>query len=529
MFTFTYASRPGTFLLLVMTLGCTPDIQPPPPADTKFVAPRQPEPSTKAKEPSIVRIESGDGSWLGATPLPMDAWYALYLGGREIGYSHVQVTTSSASGTNLLRLSKEDVFELTSEGTTTRREVKLESLERSDGQFRHYTETSRTGNSQNTINAALNGDQLKITSQSGSNVEGPSNLPWRPGAWGPLGTIAILRKQSGKTEPFQAEMFVPQLGTFAIVQFTPHPPQSTTLLGGTVAELTPIDVLMKTDNSTAYTKNWVHPSGEIAKSVSDGNFLMFQIDQAKAAMIDAELRVAELLDRKLQIEAPNASAESSKVTYEIDREELADDSLYSLISRKVNQQVKSQSSLSVLVTVWNPNGNLPDTIEQDPPSEACSTPIDPDSPLIQQLSKIPGADADSRTAMQQLTLGLHRNLVKEPLSRKFERAKAVAARRAGDCKGHATLLVAVLRARGIPARVASGLLLSESTANFHMWCEGWDGQKWISLDPWLGSTAIGVNHIKFIESLPDIDNPYQLILPVLRAMQGMSIRIKPVD
>lgn len=58
----------------------------------------------------------------------------------------------------------------------------------------------------------------------------------------------------------------------------------------------------------------------------------------------------------------------------------------------------------------------------------------------------------------------------------------------GDCTEHAVLLAALLRADGIPARVATGLVYAESFAGsrdvlaWHMWTRAWIDGAWVDLD-----------------------------------------------
>jgi transglutaminase-like putative cysteine protease len=54
----------------------------------------------------------------------------------------------------------------------------------------------------------------------------------------------------------------------------------------------------------------------------------------------------------------------------------------------------------------------------------------------------------------------------------------------GDCTEYADLLIALLRARRIPARYAEGYLTRWSDTAKHDWVEAWlDGLGWVPLDP----------------------------------------------
>ncbi len=55
--------------------------------------------------------------------------------------------------------------------------------------------------------------------------------------------------------------------------------------------------------------------------------------------------------------------------------------------------------------------------------------------------------------------------------------------RAGDCTEHAVLAAALLRRRGIPARLAYGFVLTPQGFVGHAWPEAWVGGRWVWLEP----------------------------------------------
>lgn len=75
---------------------------------------------------------------------------------------------------------------------------------------------------------------------------------------------------------------------------------------------------------------------------------------------------------------------------------------------------------------------------------------------------------------------------KKDLSRSYDVASVVAARRQGDCSEHAVLLAALARAFGVPARVVHGLVLvswdGAAQAFGHAWVEVHDGRTWRPAD-----------------------------------------------
>ncbi len=65
----------------------------------------------------------------------------------------------------------------------------------------------------------------------------------------------------------------------------------------------------------------------------------------------------------------------------------------------------------------------------------------------------------------------------------FAGVREVLDSRSGDCTEHALLLAALLRKRGVPARIGYGFLLTETGFVGHAWTEARAGAGWFALDP----------------------------------------------
>jgi len=68
----------------------------------------------------------------------------------------------------------------------------------------------------------------------------------------------------------------------------------------------------------------------------------------------------------------------------------------------------------------------------------------------------------------------------------------------GDCNEHATLATALLRALGIPARIAVGLVYTRGRFYYHAWSEAYVGE-WISLDSTMNQMPVDATHIKLLD------------------------------
>jgi hypothetical protein len=69
----------------------------------------------------------------------------------------------------------------------------------------------------------------------------------------------------------------------------------------------------------------------------------------------------------------------------------------------------------------------------------------------------------------------------------------------GDCNEHATLVTALLRSLGVPARLAVGIAFLPDHDRFfyHAWVEVWSG-RWVAIDPTFGQLPADVGHVRFV-------------------------------
>lgn len=120
---------------------------------------------------------------------------------------------------------------------------------------------------------------------------------------------------------------------------------------------------------------------------------------------------------------------------------------------------------------------------------------------------------------------------KQDYSQAFASASEVLQSRQGDCTEHAVLLAAVCRARGIPARVAAGLVYVPASQGFayHMWNEVWMDDRWVPLDATRPTGGVGVDHIKLVVTNLNETDHMAAMLPVVKVIGQLEIEVESVD
>lgn len=73
----------------------------------------------------------------------------------------------------------------------------------------------------------------------------------------------------------------------------------------------------------------------------------------------------------------------------------------------------------------------------------------------------------------------------------------------GVCRDYAILTATLMRAAGIPAKLASGLVSWNGEFFYHAWVEIWDGQTWVGIDSTTEDKQLSAAHVKLAEGNVD--------------------------
>ncbi len=114
----------------------------------------------------------------------------------------------------------------------------------------------------------------------------------------------------------------------------------------------------------------------------------------------------------------------------------------------------------------------------------------------------PAAAAPAAERAESLRAFVAEKLKDKNLDSMLATAGEVAASLSGDCTEHSVLLIALLRASGIPARAATGLVYASRSRGerdffaYHMWTQAWVDGRWLDLDATL-AVPFDAAHITF--------------------------------
>jgi transglutaminase-like putative cysteine protease len=148
-------------------------------------------------------------------------------------------------------------------------------------------------------------------------------------------------------------------------------------------------------------------------------------------------------------------------------------------------------------------------------------------------------DADAAKKAEAVRAFVHRHITSKNLGSGFATASEVARTRSGDCTEHALLTAAMLRAAGIPSRVASGLVFADQFAGerrvfaYHMWTQALLGvgkeARWVDLDATLPGQAFDATHLALVVSTLK-DGQFEASMAPISTMLGrLGVEVVKVE
>ena len=130
-----------------------------------------------------------------------------------------------------------------------------------------------------------------------------------------------------------------------------------------------------------------------------------------------------------------------------------------------------------------------------------------DSEIIEKAIEITGKIKSPVAVSKRMMEWVYSYISKQPVV-SIPSALEVLHSKTGDCNEHATLLTALLRSAGIPARISVGLVYIREKFFYHAWVEAYTGQ-WITLDPTLNQVPADVTHISLLRG--NIDKQVEIM------------------
>jgi hypothetical protein len=480
------------------------------------------------------------GSQASANMGDREVWEINEIAGKRVGYAKTTIHPETVNGRSGVRIEGLSQMKFQRAGQGVEMEVQFDSTETADGHLVDFNcKIAQGAMLIQQTSGRVEGDQLQLNlTTMGKTLK--SSIPWSTSYGGLIaGEQSLWRSpmKPGETRKFQALM--PGFNLVATTTLAAQQYEPVEILGKS-QELLRIDMTTTFgDGQSQRGTLWTDRQGEILRKREEAMDMMtIRVPKAVALAepggntpYDLMLGMSVNLDRPL-----NSAHASRRIRYvlQLDGANPAD-----VFPSGCSQAIKSLGTNEAEVTVYAVRPDQPGNASApaDPPSDEdrqANNMIQSDNPAVVALAqKVAPEEKDPWKVAVALEKYVRGYIVAADYSQAFATAAQVAESRRGDCTEHAVLLAALARARGIPARVAVGLVYTEQTGQpsfgFHMWDEVYVADRWIPLDATLARGGIGAAHLKLAHTSLASASAFTSFLPVAQVAGKLRIKVAEVE
>jgi transglutaminase-like putative cysteine protease len=428
-----------------------------------------------------------------------ESWDILSMSGAKVGYAHAitrtvaepepEIVSSIFCEMRIKRFGVTLSFRTTEEYHETLKGALLRATSAQSGALASESE------------AKIQGAKVIVTTHTGGTTH-VTETAWDAEAIGPEAQSRRLRESGfpiGKAITFKMYMLELQKVVTSTITIEGR---ETVTISGQPRELYKASSVMDALPGMV-TRLWLDETGDTLKSVTD---LMGGVETLRAtreealAVVTSPSQAEDLAKRfaivsNVKFEHPAAVKE---VLYRIEGP------IERLKFEDRRQKIESRGPGWVLLRVKALNDAAEPSAEKPGPEcLAASAYLQSDDPEIQRIARdnvTPSANPEAKA--KQLAAWVFKNITRKDYKVGFASAKETVLSREGDCKEHAMLLAALLRAARIPSRVDIGVTYWKGQFFGHMWTEAFLND-WTALDATLTGDVVDATHIRLVASAMD--------------------------
>lgn len=460
------------------------------------------------------------------TPAPgKEHWAKILLGGKHAGYRRLVIRPGGQPDTVAYEMTQ--MLRVTRGKDTIEQTLAQSSLETTQGGWVRGESKLSDGRSENVDKIEVKGKLLDIEQTAGSKTS-RQTIPWKGEYIGFFGAEASLRNtplRPGEHREFT--MLFPMFNALGTITITAKDWTEVTLDGAKhkALEVEQVETIQTTSTRSTL---WLDEAGEML--ASETPTLNMRIERSTQTIAEAipkgqgfDLLAATLVKLKSPL-ADSQTQERQRYRVTLKTENPA--KVFATLPYQSLTPIDEHSAeltVAKATTVTSASGVAPDRVD------LISSPlIDYDSPIIMELAAgVAPGEMDKAALALALEKFTHDYIETKDYAAAFDSASHVAKAKSGDCTEHAVLLTALCRARGIPARCASGLIYipSQQAFGFHMWTLAFVNGRWLPLDATLGIGGTTIGHLQLADSSLSSGLDADLFLPVMSVLGQMEIEV----
>jgi hypothetical protein len=465
------------------------------------------------------------------TPAVVESWDAVYIGTTKVGHTQTSFASESIDGRRRIRIESHQHLEMARFGQKVKLGTHFECLESEEGVIQSFTCRTEAGPTPIVIRGELVDGTLRLTTTSqGKEIE--SSLPWDKSIRGFFATEQSLRRQPMKAgEKRRLKMLFPGLSQIQVIEtiLEAEGTEPTALLGES-RDLMRIKNTVVIGDQEIETLCWTDEAGETWKCEIPGLRQVTYRTTRERALATGGIAEFDLgWDSIVRVSTPLPRAhQTERVVY---RAKLSRRNPAEVFATGIGQRIEPIDATQARIIVTAVRPDRPEGSDPNVPNEsdiAANSLIQCDDQQIKRLATQIAADEDDAWQVcLQMEKWVHKSIRSKNFAQGFATAADVAKTLEGDCTEHAVLLAALCRARGIPARVATGLIYSpvDQGYAFHMWNEAWVADRWVPLDGTLGLGGTGAAHLKLGQSNLSQENANSAVLAVIQVLNQLELEI----
>lgn len=468
-------------------------------------------------------------SELNVTGPPVDEFWEKYLvGGKKVGFSHTKIETLAEPVDGFPWLvTFEDRLQVQRSGDALKQRFLQKSLESPRGEVLKFWSDLEVGDQQTRYRGEVVDGRMTIDTRQSDQVQ-RQVYPWPKDALGSFAVSRSLRQQPmrpGETRTLTSLLpiqYVPGRIELTASARVPVP-----VGDSSTQRLLEIESVTYLGDAEMMRQTlWADEDGNVLKSYTAA----FDLTSVRSSQQDATLETGELVDllaaSRVQLDEP-IPAQQDQVRLRVRH---GSRSPAEIIPTTEYQQVIPENDKTAEIIIHR----TPQRQGQPPrPEDRQPSPfIQSNDARIVKLAQTVAQGGQGRlvTMLRDVT---HGNITQKNFTQGFASAAEVIRNPEGDCTEHAVLLAALLRASGIPAKVAAGLVQTETEEGpamaYHMWTLAWDEERWVVLDAMFGDVPVGTDRIEILRTSLSDGNQYSALMPVLQMIGQVSIEVLPAD
>lgn len=467
-----------------------------------------------------------------------ESWQVIHIGNMRVGYQYGRERVEQRGKDKVVVTVSESHFSIKRFGQELKMSTSLRLEESEAGNLQRFEfEMKNPPAKPSRTEGVLTGDQLEVTSTLAGRTS-KQRIAWESDAKSPAYPDRWLREhplKPGESKSFK--IYVPEFSKFSDQKFVAEDLRPVKLLDGKESSLLRVKVTFSAipGNTTRQYVDaaWLTKLSEVEMLGLIAKSYEVPRDVALQAIAGAELDLA--VNTLVHLETPIRDAHRKKqIAYRVTMKEESPERFFVVggtqqIKRLVEKDSKDHAVELTVIAKPIPPVNSRIVKAEDKFLAPSSFLQSRDPAVIEHADRAAGGETDQSRIATRMEKYVHDKLTRKNFSTAMASAAEVAQQMEGDCTEHAVLLAAMLRAKKVPSRVATGLVYVEALNAFggHMWTEAFLGGDWIPLDATLGRGGIGPAHLKMADSALDEDAPLPVstFLPAYQALGKLKIEL----